>query len=101
LIGSSKSGLVADGEAKLMIVSHSARGRSISLASLDLARAGRFCIEAPPQPLRIDRTTDALVAVGYGPTQARLGDKLCLRRRTRLHQTSTLIAVSKGPNLGK
>jgi hypothetical protein len=81
LIGSSKSGLVADGEAKLMIVSHSARGRSISLASLDLARAGRFCIKAPPQPLRIDRTTDALVAVGYGPTQARLGDKLCLRRR--------------------
>jgi hypothetical protein len=81
LIGSSKSGLVADGEAKLMIVLHPARGRSISLASLDLARAGRFCIEAPPQPLRIDRTTDALVAVGYGPTQARLGDKLCLRRR--------------------
>jgi hypothetical protein len=34
-------GLVADGEAKLMIVSRSARGRSISLASL-LARAGRF-----------------------------------------------------------
>jgi hypothetical protein len=27
-------GLVADGEAKLMIVSRSARGRSISLASL-------------------------------------------------------------------
>jgi len=25
--------------------------------------------------LRIDRTTDAVVAVGYGPTQARLGDK--------------------------
>ena len=57
-----------------MIVLHSARGRSISLASLDLARAGRFCIEAPPQPLRIDRTTDALVTVGCGPTQARLGD---------------------------
>jgi len=51
-----------------MIVLHSARGRSISLASLDLARAGRFCIEAPPQPLRIDRTTDALVTVGCGPT---------------------------------
>jgi hypothetical protein len=60
-----------------MIVLHSARGRSISLASLDLARAGRF----PPQPLRIDRTTDALVTVGCGPTQARLRDKLCLRRR--------------------
>ena len=59
---------LSDGEAKLMIVLHSARGRSISLASLDLARAGRFCIEAPPQPLRIDRTTDALVTVGCGPT---------------------------------
>jgi len=54
-----------------MIVLHPARGRSISLASLDLARAGRFCIEAPPQPLRIGRTTDALVTVGYA-TQARL-----------------------------
>jgi hypothetical protein len=42
---------------------------------------GDFCIEAPPQPLRIDRTTDALVPFGYGATQARLGDKLCLRRR--------------------
>ena len=83
-----------------MIVSHSARERSISLASLDLARAGRFYIEAPPQPLRIDRTTDALVSVGYGPTQARLGDNVPAAK-TRLHQTSTLIAVSKGPNSGK
>jgi hypothetical protein len=42
LIGSSKSGLVADGEAKLMIVLHSARGRSISLASLTWREPGDF-----------------------------------------------------------
>ena len=84
-----------------MIVLHSARGRSISLASLDLARTGRFCIEAPPQPLRIDRTTDALVTVGYGPTQGASWRQIVPAAKTRLRQTSTLIAVSKGPNSGK
>jgi len=69
-------GPVADGEAKLMIVSRSARGQSISLANLETWRApGDFSIEAPPRLLRIDRTTDPLVAVGHGPTQARLGDR--------------------------
>ena len=59
-----------------MIVSRSARGRSISLASLETWREpGDFSPGPAPRLLRIDRTTDEVVAVGEGPTQARLGDK--------------------------
>jgi hypothetical protein len=54
-----------------MIVSRSARGRPISLASLETSREpGDFSIEAPPRILRIDRTTGVLVAVCYGTTHA-------------------------------
>ena len=73
---SSKSASLPNCEAKLMIVSRSARGRSISLASLETWREpGDFSPGPAPRLLRIDRTTDEVVAVGEGPTQARLGDK--------------------------
>ena len=58
----------------LMIVSLSARGRSASLSSFETSReSGDFIIESPSRVLPIDRITDELGAVTYGPAHLCLG----------------------------